>query len=191
MDHRQVEMPNAASGISGFLVVFAPYGVSFVALAGAIVSNYMTGKNMLAAERKRALDAISAENIRHENEMRRATRSNLLDRIRDLYVDLERARRELVHATWPLSETYGGVPDWLRKTEEDRVRFRESVANYRHVHDTVTLLGSREVSAMSGEVLSTAMSVTFAARVLAGDDLTKPNTELRALFSGSGVLMSV
>lgn len=189
-----------------FLAALAPYGVSIVALAGTILANRMTGKNMIAAEQerarlaeiaenkralsatqaedRRAAEALKAEGIRHENEMRRATRSHLLDIVRDLYVELEQVRRELAIASRSLSDNhFDSVDDWKERTADETDRFHEAAVQYLQVHDTVKLLGSPAVSARSSEVFLAARAAMFAGTVLVEDELDRPIREFAILRS--------
>jgi hypothetical protein len=202
-DDTHVEYSDAIHDIFIFLVEFTPYGVSFVALAGTLMANRMTGKNMIMAEQERArlaeiaedkraalmiaaqdrqaADAIKAENLRHDNEMRRASRSHLLDRIRDLYVELERVRRELSEASWRASEPYDGPDLWKSESSDAVKEFRVAIEKYERIHDTVALLGSRSMGVKSREVLSAALSALFQGDTLLVDDLDRPYAEFKAL----------
>jgi hypothetical protein len=169
--------------LSEFLIEFAPYGVSFVALAGVIVTNRMSAKNLLAIERERSAETMKAENIRHENEMRRASRIQLLDRVRDLYIDVERARRELSAASKPLSGSFEGLDSWRERTATDRQNFREAAVKYQHVHDVVMLLGSAEVREQSYEVLGSAISAEVATDAFLEESVDRPYTEFTVVKS--------
>lgn len=121
--------PAFSLGDTGALVA------ALLALAGAIFTSWNSGKNM-----------IMAENIRHENEVSRATRDHMLDIVRDTYVQLEAGRRDL-YQTAVIIElelyTEDVIPDRL-------IEFLDQLMSAQKVYSpalsSVNLVGSVRVS---------------------------------------------
>lgn len=166
-----------------------PLVVSLIALGGVIYTNHRTGKNMIDAERerarlaevaedrraantveaedRRARAAIEAENHRHENELRRATREHLLDAVRELYFELESARRALYDTSLTVADMYDTLEVWRERSEAYREHFGKAVTDFGTARDKVTLLASKPVSEVTDSVWRLAIDAEFEGKALA------------------------
>ncbi|MFE7503830.1 hypothetical protein [Promicromonospora sp. NPDC057488] len=170
-----VQMPEpvsaVAEGSTGWESpsVLVPLIVSLVALGGVIFSNWYSGKNMMEAEAKRREAAVVAEDRRHENDLNRARREHMLDVVRDAYVSLEGARRELTITARHLSGWHSDIDAWREHGDVQRQAFYAAFQQFESAHDAVNLLGSDEVRKVSGRLLGVARVMRLASRAITGE----------------------
>ncbi|WP_285100684.1 hypothetical protein [Promicromonospora sp. MEB111] len=148
-----------------------PLIVSIVALLGVVFSNWYSARNMNKAEEKRRHAAADAEALRHENDLNRALREHLIDVVREAYVNLEGARRELTRTAERLSNTYPKFDAWVKFAGSERKAFDDALTRFSGPLDSIKLIGSNEVGDIAEELYSSAAKLRFISMAV-NEDIT-------------------